>query len=167
MHVFSEALQKYSNKGEKTGWTFVVIPDNILINLKLKNKRAFRIKGFADAVHFEKLSVYPVGEGVFVIAFNSILRRKLKKEVGAQVTMKIELDESKAAESPELIECLEAEPQARIIFEALKNSQRNYFHNYIIAAKSSQTKTARIVHVINALFQSQDFGEMIRSLKKK
>jgi hypothetical protein len=70
MPKFSSVIRKFSSKGEKTGWTYVDIPKDILTKLRLKDKKAFRIKGVIDDIKFEKLSTYPVGNGEFIIASN-------------------------------------------------------------------------------------------------
>ena len=80
MHSFTSIIQKYASKGEKTGWTYVDIPLDILLKLKRKDKREFRIKGLIDDIKIERLACYPVGEGNFIIAINAELRKKLSKK---------------------------------------------------------------------------------------
>ncbi|HOZ86140.1 MAG TPA: DUF1905 domain-containing protein, partial [Bacteroidia bacterium] len=106
MFAFKEIIQKFSSKGEKTGWTFIDIPDDILAKLKRKDKKEFRIKGVIDDIKFERMATYPVGEGRYIIALNAELRKQLGKKEGAMVSLKIELDASEALQSQELIECL-------------------------------------------------------------
>lgn len=166
MHSFKTIIQKYANKGEKTGWTYVEVPQDILLKLKRKDKKEFRIKGVIDDVKFERLATYPVGEGNFIIAINAELRKALGKKEGAMVSLKIELDRSEALQSPELITCLNEDPVAKKQFDALLLSQRNYFHHYVYSAKGAATKAGRIFNIINAMYKKQDFGTMIRSLKK-
>lgn len=166
MPSFITTIQKFANKGEKTGWTYIDIPSDIVLSLKLKNKKEFRIKGTMDDVKFERLACYPIGEGNFIIALNADLRKKIRKEEGASVNIKFTLDASGPLQSQELIDCLNEDPTAKTQFETLLQSHRNYFHNYINTAKGAATKAGRIVNVINAMYKKQDFGEMIRSLKK-
>jgi hypothetical protein len=166
MHSFKSIIQKFSSKGEKTGWTYVDIPPDIIPKLKLKTKKEFRIKGLMDDVKFERMATYPIGEGNFIIAINGELRKKLGKKEGAMVSVKFELDKAEALQSPELIECLDQDPRALTQFNSLLLSQRNYFHRYVYSAKGQATKAGRIVNIINAMYKKQDFGEMIRSLKK-
>lgn len=167
MFSFKTVLQKFDSKGEKTGWTFVDVPQDILVKIKRKDKKEFRIKGLIDDIKIERLATYPIGEGNFIIAINGELRKKLGKKEGAMVSLKIELDKSEALQSPELLECLEDDKVAKKQFDSLLLSHRNYFHRYIYSAKGAATKAGRIVNVINAMHQKQNFGEMIRSLKKK
>jgi hypothetical protein len=164
---FKSMIYRYSSKGEKTGWFFVEIPKDIIPKLKLKNRKGFRIKGVIDDVKFEKLSTYPTGEGGYIIAINGEMRKKLGKKDGAMVSIKFELDSSKSLQSKELLACLKEDEIAMKAFKALLLSHQNYHHRYVETAKTSATKAERIVNVIHALYKKQDFGEMIRGLKKK
>lgn len=165
MPIFNAIIQKYSNKGEKTGWTYVDVPTDILIKLKLKSKKDFRIKGLMDDVKFERLSCYPIGEGNYIIAINAELRKKLGKKEGAVISIRMEPDKSEALKSQELIDCLTEDKEAYKQFNLLLKSHQNYFHRYIYSAKGEATKAGRIVNVINAMYKKQNFPEMIRSLK--
>ena len=167
MHAFKAVIQKYANKGEKTGWTFIYLPTDIHAKLKLKNKKEFRIKGIIDNEPFEKLSVYPIGNGEYIIALNATLRKKLGKQEGTTVSVKLALDENIALQSQELLDCLAEDKTALEAFNALLKSHQNYHHRYVATAKTDATRAGRIVNVINALYKKQSFGEMIRSLREK
>lgn len=167
MFSFKSFIQKFANKGEKTGWTYIDIPQDIILKLKLKNKKEFRIKGVMDDVAFERLAVYPIGDGNFIIAINAELRKKLGKKEGAMLSVKFELDKSEALKSQELLDCLKDDKIALKQFNSLLLSHQNYFHRYIYTAKGADTKAGRIVNTINAMHQKLNFGKMIRSLKTK
>lgn len=160
-------MQKFSSNGEKTGWTFIDIPDDIVAKFKLKDRRGFRVKGLIDDVKIAKLSTFPVRGGGFIIAINAELRKKLGKKEGAMVSVKIALDTSEAIQSQELLDCLAEDPVAQKAFNALLKSHQNYHHRYVATAKGADTRAGRIINVINAMHKGQNFGEMIRSLKGK
>ncbi len=164
---FQTLLLKYADKGEKTGWTYVEIPEDIIPSLKLKDRRGFRIKGSIDNVRFEKLSTYPVKGAGFIIALNATLRKKIGKKEGAMVAVKFELDSAPPLESAELKACLKEDPEALERFNSLLPSHQNYHHRYVESAKGAATKAGRIVNILNALHKGQSYGEMIRSLKEK
>ncbi len=166
MYSFTSIIYRYSSKGEKSGWTYVEIPDDIILKLKLPNKKGFRIKGLMDDVRFEKLSTYPIGEGKFIIAINAEMKKKLGKKEGAMLSINFEKDSAKAPESKELLIALKEDPIALKLFKTQLLSHQNYFHRYVDTAKGADTKAGRIVNVINAMYRKQDFGEMMRSLKK-
>lgn len=166
-HSFKSIILKFASKGDKTGWTYVEIPPEIIPKLKLKTKKEFRIKGLIDDVKIERLATYPVGGGNFIIAINAELRKKLGKKEGAMVSIKFECDTSEALQSQELIDCLKEDPVALKQFDSLTLSHRNYFHRYVFTAKAEATRAGRIVNTINAMYKKQNYGEMIRSLQKK
>jgi hypothetical protein len=165
MHSFQAIILKFASKGEKTGWTYVDIPPDIINKLKLKTKKEFRIKGVMDDVKFERLATYPIGEGNFIIAINGELRKKLGKKEGAMLSIKFELDKSEALQSRELMDCLNEDPIALKQFNSQPLSHRNYFHRYVYTAKGADTRAGRIVNIINTMYKKQNFGEMVRSLK--
>ena len=167
MFTFNAVIRKYGSKAEKTGWTFVDMPINIVLKLKLKTRREFRIKGTMDDVKFERLVCYPSREGHFIIAINAELRKKLGKKEGAMLSVKFELDKSEALKSQELLDCLAEEPEALKLFKALTPSHQNYFHRYVFTAKGETTRAGRIVNVIDAMYKKMNFGEMVRNLKTK
>jgi hypothetical protein len=166
MPSFKSVIQKFADKGEKTGWRYIAIPSDILLKLKLKNKKEFRIKGVMDDVKFERLACYPIGDGNFIIALNAELRKKLGKKEGAMVSIKFEIDTKGVEKSKELLACLNEEPEAKKQFESLTTAHQNYFHKWINSAKGADTKEGRIVNTINAMLRKMDYGELIRSLKK-
>lgn len=167
MLSFKAILQKFDAKGDKTGWTWLDIPQDIIDKLKLKNRKEFRIKGAIDDVKVERMACFPVRDGSFMLPINATLRKKLGKKEGATVGVKLELDDRGALQSKELLDCLKEEPEALQQFNTLTKSHQNYFHNWITSAKGADTRAGRIVNSINALLKKQTFGEMIRSLQKK
>jgi len=167
MHSFKAIIEKFLKKGEKSGWTIIEIPDDILLKLKRKDKKEFRIKGVIDDVKFERMATFPIGEGRYIIALNADLRKKIQKKEGATVSLKIALDKSGAPQAQELLDALNDDVIAKKQFDSLTPSHQNYFHQYVITAKGIDTKAGRIVNSINAMYKKQNFGEMIRSLKKE
>lgn len=165
MPHFKATLLKFKSYGDKTGWTYVEIPKDILAKLKRKDKKAFRIKGSIDDVAFEKMSTYAVGDGQLIIAIKAGLRKKLGKNEGAMVNVKFEPDESGGVISKELLDCLDEDSAALKQFQSMPKSHQNYFHAYIEGARGADTKAGRIINTINAMHKKQNFGEMIRGLK--
>lgn len=167
MPSFKATIFKFKSYADKTGWTYVEIPKDVLAKLKRKDKKAFRIKGTIDDVAFEKMSTYAIGDGQLIIAIKADLRKKLGKKEGAMVSVKFEPDESGGVISKELMDCLEEDKEALKQFLSQPKSHQTYFHKYIDEAKGADTKAGRIVNTINAMHKKQNFGEMIRGLKVK
>ena len=167
MHSFTATIQKSGNWGEKSGWTYVDVPPDVIALLKLKSKKEFRVKGFMDDVKISRMACFPVGEGNYILTLNAELRKKLGKKHGAILQLKIELDKSGAAKSEELMACLEDDPFAKKQFESMPPSHQNNFHQYVITAKTLATKTTRVLNTIAAMHKKQNFGEMVRSHQGK
>ncbi|MCY7420672.1 MAG: YdeI/OmpD-associated family protein [Chitinophagaceae bacterium] len=165
MVQFSAIIQKFDKQGDKTGWTYIVVPAEIAQQLKPNNKKAFRVKGMLDDCKIAGVSTLPMGDGYFMVALNAAMRKNIKKPAGAVLHVSLALDTYEPQPSAELLECLVDAPNAAAQFETLTKSHRNYFINYIASAKTDQTKARRIAQTINALEKKMDYGQMIRAAK--
>jgi len=167
MIQFTTTIKKFSDKGEKTGWTYIEIPAAIADKLKPNNKRSFRVKGNLDNYVFEGLALIPMGEGDFILALNATIRKKIKKQKGDKLKVSIEVDDKPVKINAELMDCLSDEPESLSFFNTLAPGHRKYFSNWIESAKTDETKTKRIAQTINALSKKWDYGQMIRDQTAK
>ncbi len=83
MIKFSTTILKFDKQGEKTGWTYIIIPAKIVQQLKPKNKKSFRVKGKLDDFEINKVALMPMGEGDFIMAINAAMRKGIGKRKGA------------------------------------------------------------------------------------
>ncbi|MBK7374843.1 MAG: DUF1905 domain-containing protein [Chitinophagaceae bacterium] len=162
MVSFSTTILKFDRQGEKTGWTYIVIPATVAKKLNPGVKRSYRVKGKLDAYKIEKTALIPMGEGDFIIPINAAIRKGLGKRKGATVKVQLEIDHSPILPPGELIECLKDEPEAYKYFNSLPQSHRNYFTKWIGSAKTEPTKIKRIALVIKTMVRKMDFGAMLR-----
>lgn len=167
MIQFTTTIKKFSDKGEKTGWTYIEITAAIADKLKPNNKRSFRVKGNLDNYVFEGLALIPMGEGDFILALNATIRKKIKKQKGDKLKVSIEVDDKPVKLNAELMDCLSDEPDGLSFFNSLTPGHRKYFSNWIESAKTDETKTKRIAQTINALSKKWDYGQMIRDQTAK
>jgi hypothetical protein len=165
MVQFTATIEKFKNKGEKTGWTYILIPASIAVQLNPSTKKSFRIKGKIDSITVEGLALLPMGEGNFILALNATLRKKIKKLIGDKIFLQICLDKNEYQLPEDFVACLKDDLEAYTFFNNLSKSQRNYFGKWIQEAKAETTRTKRLVHAISALSKKKDFGQMLRSLK--
>lgn len=166
MVKFTVTIKRFDKQGEKTGWTYIEIPAVIAQQLNSENKKSFRVKGFLDEYSFSGISLLPLGSGDFIMALNATIRKCIGKGKGAFLEVKMEADRSPVLLSQELLECLSDEPKALVYFNKLPKSHQNYFSKWIESAKTEATKAKRIAQTVTACLRSEDYGEMIRSLKK-
>ena len=167
MLKFNTTILRFGSMGEKTGWTYVVIPADIAMKLKPGNKKSFRVKGKLDAVPIKELALLPMGDGEFIMTLNADLRKKLGKRHGANLIVQLSIDSSILKINDDLMECLKEEKSALDFFNKLNNSHQRYFSNWINSAKTDSTKTKRIAQCLIALSKGQHFNEMLRSIKQQ
>lgn len=165
MVQFTATIQQFGEQGEKTGWTYIAIPVDIAEQLQPGSRRSFRVKGRLDAFGIAGVALLPMGGGSFILPLNATMRKAIRKKKGAMLTAKLSVDKQELAIPPGLRECLADEPGARLFFEQLKPSHRNYFIKWIGGVKSEAAVTKRIAQVVNAMVRKQDFVAMIRSHK--
>lgn len=165
MIEFSTIIHRFDKKGEKTRWSYIEISASQAHKLNPGCKVSFRVKGKLDNYTFEKVALLPMGDGSFIIPMNGKIRKAIQKHKGDKVSVKMQLDSRTPPVSKDLLTCLEEDPDALSFFRSLPKSHQNYFSNWIESAKTSPTKTKRIVMTINAMGKKQGFGEMIRANK--
>lgn len=167
MLQFTTTIYKYGEAGEKTGWTFIEVPKDLAQTLKPGNKKAFRVKGFLDALAFEGISLVPVGEGNFILPLNAALRKKLRKGEGAMLQVKLEVDPKEIKPPADLLQCLADEPKALAHFNKLPKSHQNYYTRWINEAKTEPTRTRRIAKTVMVLSTGGDFGSAVKAAGKQ
>ena len=162
MVLFTTTIMKFDEQGDKTGWTYIIVPAEIALQIKPANKKSFRVKGFLDSHKFKGISLIPKGGGDFIMPLNATIRKSIGKRKGAMVQVNMEQDLQPLQRPEWLTECLEYEPEALDFFNKLPKSHQRYFIQWIESAKTEPTKTKRIAQTVTALSKKLGFGEMIR-----
>lgn len=166
MVEFKAEIERFAEKGEKTGWSYIFLAAAIAQSIKSNCKKSFRVKGKLGQISIEGLATVPMGEGDFIIALKTSLRKQLKKEAGAVVQVQLEEDPDFEIQMPEDLEiCLSDEPEHLRKFLQLPKSHQNWYINWLNAAKTEATRTKRIVKIISAMDRGLEFGEMMREGK--
>ena len=168
MIEFNTIMLQFEAQGEKTGWTYIEIPADIAQQLKPGNKKSFRVKGMLDGLAVAGMALMPMGGGNFILALKADVRRAIRKNAGAMLTVKLEEDKDYKLEvPPDLQECFDFEPEALQQFNSLPKSHRDYFIKWIESAKTNETRAKRIVNTVNAMLRKWDYGTMIREMRKE
>jgi len=167
MVSFQAEILKFGSMGEKTGSVYVEIPQTIAHQLKPDNKKSFRVKGTLDLIQIKGLALLPMGEGSFILALKSDLRKKLKKDAGKTLELNLEEDLEERKLDPDFETCLQNDESANDFFITLTLGHRMYFNNWISEAKTMETKEIRIIACLKGLANHFDFGQIIRSGKKQ
>jgi Domain of unknown function (DUF1905)/Bacteriocin-protection, YdeI or OmpD-Associated len=159
---YQTLIKKFSEMGEKTGWTYIEIPAEVAQKIFPNNKKSFRVKGKLDAYEFSGVSLLPMGEGLFIMALKADVRKKIKKIHGANLQVEIEHDKTEYQLDADFVECLEDDFLAKKYFYSLPKSHQKYFSKWIESAKTNITKEKRILKVVKALARKMNFAEMLR-----
>ena len=166
MLTYTTPILKFDKKGEKTGWSYIVISKQQAQKVKPRTKVSFRVKGKLDELVIEKTAIIPMGDGDFILPVNGTMRKALRKKAGDSIKVFLEFDKRDITPSHDFIQCLKDEPSALEFFNTLSKSNQRYFSKWIESAKTMQTKTKRIVMAVTGLALKQGYPEMIRANKK-
>ena|SRR5688572_15422401 len=156
-------IVRFGAQGEKTGWTYIVIPEDVASKLCPGNRKGFRTKGKLDNYPFSGKSLIPLGKGEFIFTIDAKIRKAIGKGAGAIVKLQIEFDPAEYKMNADFMNCLKEEPEALAFFNTLSGSHQRYFSKWIESAKLEETKAKRIAQSINAFMRKQGFSEMMRS----
>lgn len=165
MIKFTALLEKFGKKGEKTGWTYIMIRSEQTEKINPGVKKSFRVKGKLDNFSIKGVSLIPMGEGDFIMAINADMRKGIKKQKGEKITVQLELDKAPLEISSDFLLCLEDDKKAKVFFEKLPKSHQNYYSKWIESAKTDATKAKRIAQAMNGFKMNMNFPEMLRYYK--
>ena len=166
MVQFTTTIKQFDKQGEKTGWTYIDIPSDIAEKLLPGNRKGFRVKGKLDSFTFKGIALLPMGGGNFILTLNADIRKGIRKKKGAMLNVKLQVDPDGYVLNKDFMTCLNDDPVAKMFFDTLSGSHRNYFSKWIDSAKTEPTKTKRIAMAVNALAKKWGFPEMIKNSRK-
>lgn len=162
MVVFTALISKSPDKG---GWSYIIIGKKYAEELKPGSRASFRVKGMLDQYPIQKTSLLPVKEGRFMLPINAGIRKATGKKAGDRLTVTLEVDERKISLSADLMKCLKDDPEAKKFFSSLPVSHQRYYSKWIDDAKTSSTKTKRIVICLHAFSKKLNYAEMLKQSK--
>ncbi len=146
-------LQKFPGKG---GWTYAAIPE------VLQNKNNpfgwVKVKGSIDAFEFKHYKLMPMGNGTLFLPIKAAIRKQIGKQAGDYVEVILYADESNIEIPREIIDCFSFEaPKSYETFMSFTDGERKAYLDWIYAAKSDDTKTRRIVKMMDRLQEKLKF----------
>jgi len=167
MIQFVATIRRFGEQGEKTGWTYFEVPADLAQQLKPGNRKEFKVKGKLDAHPVKRVSLLPMGGGLFIFVLNAAIRKAIGKKHGAMVKVQLSEDKSEFVFNKDFMECLNDEPAAEQFFQSLTGSHQRYFSKWIDDAKTEPTKVKRITMAVNALAKKWGYPEMLRASQGK
>ena len=146
LFVGTLTIQKFPGKG---GWHFVEIP---LMLEKSESKFGWiKVCGEVNGYEIKQYKLAPKGKGKHFLPLKAELRKKIQKGEGDQVKLVLYKDESALEVPAEILECLEAFPEALDFFQSMSESNQKYYIDWVIEAKNIDTKVSRINQMIDRL----------------
>lgn len=167
MVQFTAVINKFDKMGEKTGWTYIDIPEAIAQKIFPGNKKSFRAKGKLDSYSFKGAYLIPMGGGNFILPVNAEMRKGTGKKKGAMLKVQITVDKEEYQFNKEFMELLADEPEALAFFRSLTPAHQRYWSKNIDNAKTEETKARRIAESLIALNKKFDYSQMLRSVRQK
>jgi len=165
---FNAEIERFESNGEKTGWSYVFVPEEIAQQIKPNDRRGMRVRGQIDNLQINGKSLIPMGGGDFILPLDGKIRKQLRKEAGNPVSLSLEHDVDFKIEMPEDLEvCLAQEDGLLEHFLSYTKAHQNYFINWLNTAKTEATRTKRLIMIVDAMAKKQDFGLMLRSNRRE
>jgi hypothetical protein len=162
---FTATILKFGQQGEKTGWNYISVPAHLAQELKPGNKKSFRVKGKLDNYAIRQVSLLPMGEGDFIMAFNAAMRKGTGKREGAMIEVQLQEDQTDIEMPADFAECLQADEEARAFFNKLPKSHQHYWIKWIVSVKTPAARESRLMRAVTALAKGFGFAEMLRAEK--
>lgn len=139
-------LQKMQGKG---GWTYAAIPEIT------QDKNAYfglqKVRGTIDDYEIANFHLMPMGNGVLFLPVKAEIRKKIGKNEGDWVHIKLFSQELPNVVPEDFLICLKDEPQAYKKFQLLSEIEQNAIIEWIYTAKRDDQKVERIVQSIDKL----------------
>lgn len=167
MIQFTTPILKFDKQGEKTGWTYIVVPADIAQELNPGVKKSFRVKGKLDHFSISGMSLLPMGDGEFILPLKADVRKAIGKKHGAMLRVQIEFDKSEYQINADFLACLQDSPEAYKAFCLIPGSYQRYYSKWIESAKTEETRAKRIAISVTSFITKQTFAEMLRAQKKQ
>ncbi|MBK8701061.1 MAG: DUF1905 domain-containing protein [Saprospiraceae bacterium] len=139
-------MEKYPGKG---GWTYAALG-----GLSSNVNRKFgmiRVKGSIDDYQISQYNLMPMGNGCMFLPVKSAIRKKLGKEAGDSVFVKLFEDSSSVVISDEIMACLDDEPGVRDKFLRLPESTKKIHIDHIMEVKHPDKRSERILKMMEIL----------------
>lgn len=139
-------LEKFPGKG---GWTYIQI--NEIKPVKKKYFGGVKVRGFIDEYELKDHNLFPMGKGIFMMAVKAEIRKKIGKQEGDWVTLKLYYDEPQDNSPDEFLICLKDDPFAEKTFYKASKTQQQEIIDWISASKNEDMKVERIARALDLL----------------
>lgn len=147
-------IEKQTTKG---GWHYVVI-EGIPAHHK-KRMGGIRVKGWIDRFELKQFNLLPMTGGNMMLPLNSVVRKKIGKQLGDTVEVVLYPDDSEVEIPDDILACLAESEPALNFFLSLSGSNQKYYLDWIDSAKQIDTKAGRILTMMERLEKRKKFWD--------
>ncbi|WP_144606081.1 DUF1905 domain-containing protein [Algoriphagus algorifonticola] len=139
-------LERFSGKA---GWTYIPFSKE---NISAKNPFGMlKVSGSIDEYQFKDKHLMPIGDGRLFLPLAKQVRKKIKKEAGDSVHLKLYRQALPDSAPPELLDCLRDDPGKLRLFDLIPTEEKEKWVSFIYSANSEEEKATRIVKLLEAL----------------
>lgn len=140
-------LERFPGKG---GWTYAAIPQ---IEQNPNNPFGWvKVSGFIDQIELSHYKLMPMGKGRLFMPVKAVYRKKLNKEAGDTVRLRLNIENEEQRIPLEIKECLELESErVQSEFNKLSEGERKAFFDWIYASQNEDVKALRIAEMFTLL----------------
>lgn len=140
-------LEKFLGKG---GWTYALVPE-----IKPDPHAWFgwiSVRGTIDDIELPRCKLMPKGNGQLFLPVNAAIRKKLKKQAGDSVQIVLYTADEPPVFPQEIRDCFDFEtPEVLKRFQQLSVDAQHALLKPVFAAKQAETKTKRILEMMDSL----------------
>jgi uncharacterized protein YdeI (YjbR/CyaY-like superfamily) len=118
------------------------------------------VKGSIDDFQIKQYKLMPMGNQRLFLPVKAAIRKKIRKEAGDTVRIILYSDESQIEIPPEILDCFKVEPKK--IYEnflTLSEGNQKAYLDWIYEAKTVETKTKRIISMMDKVERKMGFYE--------
>ena len=146
-------LEKFPGKG---GWTYIQIDE--IKPVKKKYFGGAKVRGFIDDYELKDHNLFPMGKGILMMAVKAEIRKKIGKQEGEWVTLKLYYDELEDNSTNDFLICLKEDPIAEKNYNSATKKQQQEIIDWISASKNEDMKVERIAKTLDMLAQGSSFS---------
>lgn len=145
-------LEKIPGKG---GWTYAEIPE--ILQNKTNPFGWVKVKGTVDGFELKNYKLMPMGNGKLFLPVKAEIRKKINKKAGDFVHVVLFADNSPYKIPNEILDCFRNEPrEIKETFFSFSEGEQKAYIDWIYEAKTTETKTKRIVTMMERIQQKQN-----------
>jgi uncharacterized protein YdeI (YjbR/CyaY-like superfamily) len=109
------------------------------------------VRGFIDDYELKDHNLFPMGKGILMMAVKAEIRKKIGKQQGDWVTLKLYYDEPEDNTGEDFLICLKEDSAAENTFNKATKKQQQEIIDWISASKNEDMKVERIAKMLDIL----------------